>query len=780
MHIQSKDLHLTLSVENGTFELESPTFPGVSLHSQFEVACQFEGKNINLLERPWSIQHIEEQQTKATRFAKLITANLLINTVVAGLDVIVRVGLTSDEAMAFIQIEIINQSKSALKIKRITPLMINPGDLHLCGNENHNSAFYSNGWQSWSSTGTYGLGDKQLSSILGRFQNPMVINPGTPQPKRRNHFSADMFCVLGDRDSRVGLLAGFMSQKAHFGSLEARFKPEPSLMMWANGDDALVPPGEMVQTDWAVLTFIDLDAPEPMAGYFNAVAREHEIHSQKPIPVGWCSWYHFYQNITQVNIEANLTSVAALQSELPLSLLQIDDGFETYPGDWYDFDPGFPDGLQPLVRKTKIAGLTPGLWLAPYIVHPKANLVKDHLDWLLRDRKGKPVNAGFIWNTFTYALDLTNAEALEYTCDLIHTAVEDWGFEYLKLDFLYAAALKGVYRDPTRTRAQVLRQGLAALREAAGPNVTMLACGCPLGSALGLFEAMRISADVSGYWKPHFPPFSSLLQKEPHMPAARTALHNILTRAPLHRYWWINDPDCLLVRPDTDLTLAEVHTLATAIGLTGGSLLLSDDLPALTKDRLRIAQVLLPVMDQRARVMDWFDAEMPARLRLDLHGPAGDWHLLSQFNWHDHPVSLTFSPDDFKLQTNQVWWIREFWSGVIGKMKSDSPFIFHDVPAHGVRVVAARAFRADQPAYLGSDLHLSQGLEIKNWQEKECELSLQFEFGREASSSLDFYLPWQPAGVWFKGKSQMMRDRGHNVFSVDLENLDGQTLHIRG
>ncbi len=197
--------------------------------------------------------------------------------------------------------------------------------------------------------------------------------------------------------------------------------------------------------------------------------------------------------------------------------------------------------------------MTPGIWLAPFILHRKAALVKDHPDWLLRNSRGKPVNAGYVWNTFTYALDLTNPEALEYTCDVIQAAVEKWGFEYLKLDFLYAAALEGVYQDPTKTRAQVLRMGLEALRDAAGPEVTLLACGCPLGSALGLFEAMRIGADVSGSWEPHFPPVSPILRKEPNMPSARNALQNIITRAPLHRHWWINDPDCLLVRADTDL-----------------------------------------------------------------------------------------------------------------------------------------------------------------------------------------------------------------------------------
>ena len=128
------------------------------------------------------------------------------------------------------------------------------------------------------------------------------------------------------------------------------------------------------------------------------------------------------------------------------------------------------------------------------------------------------------------------------------------------------------------------------------------------------------------------------------MPCARNSIRNILTRAALHQHWWINDPDCLLIRPDTHLTLAEVQSLASVIALTGGSLLVSDDLPKLPADRLRIAEVLLPVIGERARVIDWFDTEMPELLRLDQLNAAGEWHILANFNWSEKADSLRLNP----------------------------------------------------------------------------------------------------------------------------------------
>ena len=780
MKLQNSSLKLEFSEKFATFDLESINFPGAKVQSSFEVLCTFKGKTYRLMEDFWSISKIEHVENLETRFGILEIETVRIETQLQDVEVDIRIGLAKNKALAFIQLEMCNNCDEPLIIEQLTPLAINNGSLTLGTEESSNPAFYSNGWQSWSSSGTYHQGDRQHTTKMGRFQNPQIINPSTPCPRDGKHFSGDMFGVVADLDSRIGLLAGFVSQKAHFGSLEASFNPGFALKMWANGDHTRLDPGQRIQTDWACLGFINLDALEPMRAYLEAVAREHVIESETPVPVGWCSWYHFYQNITQQDIDANLQSVIDLKDDVPLPLLQIDDGFEIFPGDWFDFVPGFPHGVKPLAEKATASGLTPGLWLAPFIVHPKAKLVKEHPDWLLRDEGGKLVSSGFVWNTFCYALDITHPDALDYACQVIRKAVEDWGFKYLKLDFLYAAALKGQYRDPTKTRAQVLREGLGALRQAAGDYIIMLACGCPLGSALGLFEAMRIGADVSGHWVPHFPPITPLVKNEVNMPSARNALQNILTRAPLHRLWWINDPDCLLVRHDTDLTLAEVQTLATAIGLTGGSFLLSDDLPALPEDRLNIAKVLLPVIDKRAYIMDLFDEQPPSLIRIDLENDLGPWHLLAIFNWDDQPATLSFTNQQFRLPKDQVFWSREFWTGQIGKMGADSPLHFQDVTPHGVRVIAARPSAAYQPAYLGSDIHLSQGLEIKHWQVEDKQVTFISELGRRASGKLYFYLPWRPIGLWENNQTYSMGEEGQGIYSIALTEISGKTFQIRG
>ncbi len=631
--------------------------------------------------------------------------------------------------------------------------------------------FFHNGWQSWSPVGWVAGDGKMPHTNLGPMQAPMIINDGTPTPTRKGEFGSDFFAVVGDRKARTGFVLGFLSQKQHFGSIYANYNAPFSLKLWANGDHTRVDAGQSMETDWAVFSPVLLDHREPLEKYFEAVARENHVKVPAESPVGWCSWYYYYTNLGADDVRANLKTIVDTQETMPVDLGQIDDGFESQVGDWFTFKPRFADGVKVLADEIKQEGLLPGLWLAPFIVHPKSELFKNHPDWILRKADGKPANAGFVWNALDAALDLTVPEALEYACSVVRTASKDWGYPYLKLDFLYTAALPGVYRDASKTRAQVLRMGMKAIREAVGPDVTLLGCGAPFGSMLGLVEAMRIGPDVSGDWLPQFNGIGLFFKKEPSMPCARNSINNILTRANMHQHWWINDPDCLLIRPDSHLSLAEVQSLTTAIALTGGSVLLSDDLTKLPEDRLHIAEVLLPIIGERARVIDWFDAEMPSLLRLDLLNETGEWHLVARFNWTDRPAELSLSAQDFQLDEDD-YWFSDFWNSSVKRLAKGEAYTSGVIPPHGCVMGIFRRERASLPQYLGSDLHYSQGKEVVDWEAGKDLLAFTLRLPRKAAGRVRLALPWAKASAEVEGQPAELTHEGGKVWSLPL-NFDG-------
>ena len=666
------------------------------------------------------------------------------------------------------RITVSNLSKSAVYIRKI--VMLDQNELKentiSFGSfaKNEDLRFYSNGWQSWSTTGSYRPANRMRRTRLGFLQEPMVVNPYTPVFRQRGLFSSDFFSLVIDKGSNSGFVLGFLSQRQHFGSISADLSQTAKLQVWANGDDARLDVGQSISTDWAAVFPFDLDSEDPFENYLNEMASEHQIRKLSPSLAGWCSWYHYYQSISEKVIEENLEKIKSSEDWLTLDLIQIDDGFQAQVGDWLQANGCFPNGLEPLSKKIKASGYIPGLWLAPFILHPRAKTTQQHPDWLLRGRNGAPVRTGFVWNSLGAALDLTHSDALEYVREVIDLAVHHWGFSYLKLDFLYAAALKGRYRDGTKTRAMVLRSGMEAIREVAGQKTRLVGCGAPLGSMLGLVDMMRIGPDVNSAWEPSFVGVSLPFRHEPSMPSARNSLHNILTRAPLHGKWWVNDPDCLLVRADSKLTLPEVQSLSTAIALTGGSLLVSDDMTKLSTERQRMIAMLLPLIGRRAQVLDLFDAERPAKLRLDLQGVSGKWHLLAYFNWEDQERQIELNIDDFNLAVHN-YLARSFWDGRVWRVTGQDGLFSGEIAPHGVVLLAVR--EDEHPAvYLGSDLHISQGLEIKTWNFNGNSLQFDLDTGKVMAGNLDIKFNSKPTRVMVNSQSAGINYLGKDFYRI--------------
>ena len=167
----------------------------------------------------------------------------------------------------------------------------------------------------------------------------------------------------------------------------------------------------------------------------------------------------------------------------------------------------FPSGLKKLASEIRDAGFIAGIWTAPFFAARDSLLMREHGDWFIKHREtGEPLRAGYNpnWTTsddkYAYALDPSHPEFAAHLERLFRKIVEDFGYDYLKLDFLYAAAAEGIRHDPAMTRAETLRRGLEAIRRGAGERTFILGCGCPLGAAVGIVDGMRIGPDVAPYW----------------------------------------------------------------------------------------------------------------------------------------------------------------------------------------------------------------------------------------------------------------------------------------
>lgn len=764
-------LTFDLDPESRTFTLKSSIFPQARI-DKAEFAIELvKNSPTDFGFKPDSL--VLERRTDA-RLGNLALLSLDYIDQTRGLLAKVEFAMPSGKPFLYQRLSVKNLGAKKVNPERFRFASIERSQLQFGDRSASQTSFFSNGWQSWSPTGVWHYGDKQVRSNLIGLSTPMLYNTGTPITRKASHFSSDMFAAVLDQQVQVGLLFGFLSQREQFGSVEAKLHPEPELSVWANCDQIELLPGSTLESDWLAWQFFDTASAHPFEPYLQMVAVENEIRPRMKTPVGWCSWYYYFQKITPTVLRSNLNALDQVRQTLPLDFFQIDDGFEQDVGSWLKFHPSFPEGVAPIAGEIREKDFTPGLWLAPFILEHKSDIIKLHPDWLLRKPNGKPVNSGFVWDWLGKALDLTLPDVQEYVREVIRTAVDEWKFPYLKLDFLYAAALPGKFHNPTLTRAQVLRKALELVREEAGDECILLGCGVPLGSGLGIFDMMRISADVSPAWDPEFAGLKSIFHKEPNMPSARNAIQNILSRAMLDPYLWVNDPDCLLVRDDSKLSLAEVQSLATAISITGGAFLISDDMSKLNPERLKIAASLLPVLPPNPEVSDLFSNTMPSKLRQSLQGAAGEWELIALFNWADEPRDLTFTLEDLNLAAS-TYLMREYWSGESAIVEKS--YQFKQVSTHGVRLFTLR--RLNSLTYLGSDLHLSQGIELNSWKVVENKLHFTLDLsGRHTNGTIYLWSDRTPLSIVENGKEISWTSTLQNVLAIPVNLFPSSDLSV--
>jgi alpha-galactosidase len=188
------------------------------------------------------------------------------------------------------QLVISNLSEAPIFLKKI--YLLKPADKKAANfkfSERENKQdlrFFPNGWQSRSYSGVCYKGERMWRSQLGFLQESMVSNLGPPTFQRKGLFSSDFFGIMGDTRSNKGIILGFLSQKQHFGTVTANLNKTPQIQIWANGDNARLQPKAAVTTDWAVYSTCNLDDPQSLSPYSEAVAEEHEICELPSPPTG--------------------------------------------------------------------------------------------------------------------------------------------------------------------------------------------------------------------------------------------------------------------------------------------------------------------------------------------------------------------------------------------------------------------------------------------------------------------------------------------------------------
>lgn len=403
---------------------------------------------------------------------------------------------------------------------------------------------YEEGWQSWSPTTWYNVQDTSYRPESG-WRHLMRFRPERQYP--RSGFAAEGLLVVDPGNGSAVRLYGAPRTDVDVPSIRAE----------------LIGDRLMVSADGPVRKWTAGSGSEALAQFGDEFAANAGVRTLQDAPRVWCSWYQYFEEVTEADIMENLADLD--RHCLPVDVVQLDDGWSAAPGDWSPRPDRFPS-LTDLADRIAQTGRRAGIWLAPFLAGSRSTLAAQHPDWLLD-------TAGINWNQDLHGLDLTHPGVRAYLWDIFR-GLHEAGFDYFKLDFLYTGAVPG-HRYQEMTGVQAYRSGLQLIRDAVGPSSFILGCGAPILPSVGLIDGMRVSPDT-------FHENTSIGSQLRGEMAARARVWQ-------HGRFWINDADCFVGRPEFALR----EPWAAVIEQFGGLRSFSDRISNLDAWGLETARNLL-------------------------------------------------------------------------------------------------------------------------------------------------------------------------------------------
>lgn len=465
---------------------------------------------------------------------------------------------SSDECVDIQTFEVDNHIKITVQAK--APIKLVEASINSFHKVSPKDKYFLNGFQSWTETLEANKRYKERNAlnipkpVLSRFVMEMYGDPTFYKHSKNKLHGYDVYYELGDNE----LFSYSLNYQNAFLVFEIN-KKSGQMNLISQVDGKELKEGE----EFVLFDFKYYYSYQDGLNSFN----ESFPLEKKDKIFGYTSWYNYYQNIKEDIILRDLESL-----DNRFNLFQIDDGYETYVGDWLDVDQAkFPNGLKGVVDKVHSKGMKAGLWLAPFIAEKNSKLAKEHPDWI----KGDKCVAGS-WS-MAYALDLDNEEVWAYIEKCLRHYM-DLGFDFFKLDFLYAAT---AYIYEGKSRAEVAYKSYKRIRDISKDKI-ILGCGATILSSYKNFDYLRVGPDVSLKFDDVF--YMKFMHRE--RISTKVTLQNTIYRSLFNNHLFGNDPDVFLLRDtNIDLSSKQKEALITINALFGNVLMTSDDISTYSEDK---------------------------------------------------------------------------------------------------------------------------------------------------------------------------------------------------
>ncbi len=484
--------------------------------------------------------------------------------------------------------------------------------------------FYANGYQAWTTSREFSKEDKfdglfepaKITKFTAHFAGLSGDYHFATSYGEKGKFHGYTYCYFREKGEREITLYGSRSERKGFTVFEVDMGDDEFTIRKDVEGLKLKAGQEYEMFDIAI---IEGDMDKVMDEYFFDF-----VGCKKPSIKhlsGYTSWYNYFQNIDEKIILRDLDGLDRASEEV--SIFQVDDGYQHAVGDWLITDhKKFPNGMKYIADKIHEKGYKAGIWLAPFSAQCNSILAKKHPEWLLRhNRNGKKMLGCQGWGG-AYTLDIYHPEVRAYIKKVFDTVLNVWGFDMVKLDFLYSQCI-----EPRngKTRGEIMCDGVDLLREACGDK-WILGCGVPLGACMGIFDACRISCDVNKNWRFELKKSLNInsivtgIRFNAEIPSSQNAITNTIFRNHLDGRAFCNDPDVFFLRDinigynmDQKLLHGKVNTVC------GNVLFVSDNAGDFDDERIEYLKEFFRDKDYKVKMAE-FESDDVIRLEFTENG----------------------------------------------------------------------------------------------------------------------------------------------------------------
>jgi len=354
----------------------------------------------------------------------------------------------------------------------------------------------------------------------------------------------------------------------------------------------------------------------------------------------WTSFQDYRTSFSFKYLTDQLNILDETIPAIPLQSVHVGPGY-CIPGDWLDPLDSWPKAFENVAREICRRLYRAGIYVAPFVVHEKSKIFRNHPRWLLKDHDDNPLEAGIDSNGKLYALDGSNEDVKNHISKVFKT-FQKMGFTYFELDYLESGlrdSSEVQHSKKGKTSVQIFRSVMDIIREAVGPGSFITANRAPYSPLIGYVDAMRIERDQSWNWDE---------QTTGHI------LQESYNSQFFNNIFWQNDPDVVFLRNYRSYySDDEQKSLAFWIGFMGGSIGISDNFKLMENEKLQMWRFLEPNKRPQSASLPYWGANVRNKVAVRKLKNEKGWAVLI-LNDSAKPVSETYMMNSL-IGQKDVW-----------------------------------------------------------------------------------------------------------------------------